>query len=242
MSNIYRYIDGVYTNTPLCTHCKHTFLPEPRRPRATYFAHGLQVGKSDAQLAAEDAEYSREVRAWQTEVKQHIVSQHEYAECRFCGDIVRATGLRRHHKSVQCVVAQRNKNLIDRGYVNVDKDFKLIVEAHNKLKEDLILGLEWDAAVTRKEFSRVANTCLELLMDLCKIDCFDSKYDNGWEAEAWATPETATALNESLRKYKKLINDPALLEALYFMWDWAHLPEDEKLAAVGVWELANERN
>lgn len=240
MSNIYRHIDNAYTNTPLCTHCKHTFLPEPQRPRATYFAHGLQVVKSDAQLAAEGAEYARDVRAWQTEVKQHIVSQHGYTECCFCGDIVRATGLRKHHKSAQCVVAQRNKNLIDRGYVNINRDFKLIVDAHDTLTADLILGLEWNDA-TRKEFRRAANKALELLIDLCKIDYFDSKYGNGWEAEAWAPPETATALNESLRKYNNLGNT-ALLEALYFMWDWAHLPEDKKLAAVGVWELANERN
>lgn len=258
-ANLYEYLTDYWKSNPKCKECGHTFPDEPQTVQSYVYVilNGRQTSqpKPKAQFDAEFAKYQEDQKIWERVVKDHLTT-HPNGECKFCGSVVKRSGLKSHQKSYTCQENQRKASLEERGYLDVENDYALFHSIFIQMKKTILRGTDWDDGPERRFIERECTRAIETFEDLGNIHrCFTDyrpirhgpsvrEEDCGWQLRAFAPTDTAIALRQCLKSYRKLDRDKQNFEALmvcfYEMWEWLHMDEDGRGAAVGGWELATQ--
>ena len=252
---MYDHVRDYWSSSPTCKECKHVFRQKPQTRDTTMAAPPnsgrflSRVSKPQSQIDAEKAEYEAEVVAWDAEIAAHLAT-HPNSRCEFCNKAMARAAIKQHQKTYTCQEKQRAQSLTQRGYVNVENDYDSFAELFVAMKKKILVGTEWDDGPARRELERQQVEAVHMFEDIANIHRCLTRYvsktpskseeECGWQLEAYAPADTALALRECLRQYRKDPTKDKLMTAFYEMWAWLHADEEQRGAAVGLWELAND--
>lgn len=205
--------------------------------------------------------YKDEVGDWERDVADHLAT-HPLSACQYCHSVVKKTTLKAHQKSFACSVARRKYIMEERGYLEVQEQYKILMQVANLLYRKMIHSTSYSHATFDNEelrdlLSEELDKTKRLFRQLAGIRLAYTAYNKqnpnvdpddssqGWQLRAWAPRETVVAIKEVLKKWYKLAyqeqeNDsPVKMEAYTRMWEWLLSDDEARFAAIGLWELAD---